>query len=88
MTHDQPVSLKVVQSVAERDGVPVEELEPPLHNAIDTDALDSLFRATTPEKIPSMVEFSYNGYTIRIDKNGAVTVIDQLSNTVPETEVV
>jgi len=66
----QSLSLKIVDKVAEREGVQPEELNPPIHYAINTDALDSLYDASDSDRSPSRVEFVYNGYTVTVDSTG------------------
>ncbi|MFC6768193.1 HalOD1 output domain-containing protein [Natrinema soli] len=44
MQPTQSLSLKIVDKVAECEGVHPEELNPPIHNAINTDALDDTLR--------------------------------------------
>ena len=82
------ISLTVVEEIAKREGVSPEELRPPLHYAIDTDALDSLFQSTDSEKVPSTVKFAYNGYMVSIDETGDVDVTDHTSVTEADKTVV
>jgi len=82
------ISLTVVEEIAKQEGVSPEELRPPLHYAIDTDALDSLFQSTDGERVPSTVEFTYNGYTVSIDETGDVNVADHTSVTEADKTVV
>ncbi|MFB6309722.1 MAG: HalOD1 output domain-containing protein [Salinirussus sp.] len=76
----EPESLteSVVKAVARREGVEESEL-PPLYDAIDTEALDRLFRASG-----GSVTFEYNGYRISVDHDGEVTFRDGNSPTVAE----
>ncbi|MFD1565034.1 HalOD1 output domain-containing protein [Haloarchaeobius amylolyticus] len=73
------ISLTVVEEIAKHEEVPPEELRPPLHSVIDTDALDSLFQSVAAERAPSTVEFAYNGYIVSIDETGDVDVTDHAS---------
>jgi len=70
----QSISLKIVDKVAEREGVQPEELNPPIHYAINTDVLDSLYEASDSGRSPSRVEFVYNGYTVTVDSTGDVAL--------------
>lgn len=70
----QSLSLKVVGKIAEREGIEPEELHPPIHDAINTDALDSLYQASDSERNPSKVEFVYSGYTVTVDSTGEVNL--------------
>mgnify|MGYP006307149903 CR=1 FL=1 len=71
------ISLTVVEEIAKHEEVPPEELRPPLHYVIDTDALDSLFQSVAGEKAPTTVEFTYNDYIVSIDETGDVDVTVQ-----------
>lgn len=73
MAEDQ-ISFAVVEKVAEHEGTSPEDLRQPLHSAIDTDALDSLFRESDQEH-PS-VEFTYKEYTIRVDGPDEIAITD------------
>lgn len=65
-TADTP-SQAVLAAVAEREGVSRLELETPLFEAIDPDALNSLFRDTRVQ-----VTFEYAGYIVTLDESGDV----------------
>lgn len=73
MTLGDAVSTRVVERVAERDGIDPIDVRPPLHEAVDADALDTLIRSADPEGTVA-VEFPYRGYRIRVDGSGAVSV--------------
>ncbi|QLK24757.1 hypothetical protein HYG81_11595 [Natrinema zhouii] len=87
MQNTQSISLKVVEKIAEREQVSPAELKPPLHYAIDTDALNSLYQSDTPERGPSKVEFTYNGYTVVVDSTGDVDIRDQVSASGPDKTI-
>ncbi|WP_235019785.1 HalOD1 output domain-containing protein [Natrialba sp. INN-245] len=74
MNREQPVSLAVVEAVAEREGIPAEKLEPPLHDAIQTDALDALFDPVDSDRLPASLEFTYNGYVVSVEGSGGVSL--------------
>lgn len=63
----------VLSAVAKQESVPPEKLEPPLYEAIDPDALDSLFRNGT-----GRVTFEYSGYLVTVDVDCTVelTAVD------------
>lgn len=62
------VSVRVVQEVADHEGVDPMDLEPPLYSAVDTDALDALFRRSDREAGGRpVVEFTYRGHAVRVD---------------------
>ncbi|MDS0477048.1 HalOD1 output domain-containing protein [Natrinema sp. 1APR25-10V2] len=70
----EAVSLSVVQQVAARENVDPVELTPPLHDVIETDALDALF--STSDGSDGELVFRYLGYTVRVDSAGGVDVVD------------
>lgn len=66
--------LAVVETVAKAAGDDPMEL-PPLYEAIDPTALDTLFTGSAPA--PKRVEFAYYGYTVAVHQDGQITVWDQ-----------
>jgi hypothetical protein len=73
--NDGSVSLSVVEAVAEAEGVAPEALTPPLYEAIDPDALERVFAATsTSARMDGQVTFSYNGYAITVQGDGSVAL--------------
>ena len=71
MVRENELVLEIADAVATRKGVDITELESPLHEAIDTEALESLF--STPG-VDASVTFEYCGYTVRVDGDGEVCV--------------
>ena len=72
-----PPSTRIVEAVAEREGVDPRQLEPPLFNVVNPDALDALFvrPADSGEvRTTGLVRFEYLGYTVRLREDGAITV--------------
>ena len=61
-------SEAVVSLVANRENVDVQEMTP-LYDAIDPDALDSLFRDGAGN-----VKFEYEGYLVTVDHENGVDV--------------
>lgn len=62
------LSEVVLQKVAEREEVPPSELNPPLYDVIDPEALDSVFRGSTGH-----ISFEYHGYAVTVDCSGNVS---------------
>ena len=79
MDAGESVSVSVVRAVAAREDVQPVQLTPPLHDAVDTDALDALFRSVDPDDANSdvRVEFPYRGYTVLVENPGQVVVTDR-----------
>ncbi|ELZ01853.1 HalOD1 output domain-containing protein [Natrialba asiatica] len=77
-------SIEILQQIATAEGVDPTELEPPLYSVIDPDALDTLVQSmadgtttgfgTQTEATRSKIEFTYSGYTVRVDETGRVDV--------------
>ncbi|QLK25269.1 hypothetical protein HYG81_14380 [Natrinema zhouii] len=78
----QSVSFDVITAVAEREGVDPVNLEPPeyeaLYNAINPEALDSLFetRENGKQRTTGRVEFPFCGYQVTVTSDGEVEVAD------------
>ena len=70
-----PPSIRVVEAVAEREGIDPLEASPPLHDAIDPTALDALFAPTrSGRRTDGSVSFTYLGHEVRVDGDGRVAV--------------
>jgi hypothetical protein len=67
-------SLRVVEVVADAEGIDPTELEPPLYESIDPTALDDLFDASTDPIAArdACLRFDYCGYDVTVRSNGAV----------------
>lgn len=65
-------TVELVSTVVDRDAMDL----PPIHNRVDTDALEALFRPTpgSPRRTRGFVEFSYVGCQVRIHADGEVVV--------------
>lgn len=76
-TEAASISTAVVTAVAERNGVEPTELEHPLYDVVDPEALDSLFaRGGTATGSTRYVVFSYEGCEVRVTGEGDVHVSD------------
>lgn len=73
--HVDDVICKIVDQVAEAEGVDPVELTPPLFEIIDVDALSRLFDPTpTTGQMGGRVTFSYKGYEITVQDDDVVEV--------------
>ena len=69
-----PPSRKVIAEVARRTDVAPIDL-PPLHDAVNPDALDALFRPTpTGSRVDGTVSFEYSGYDVTVHADGYVDI--------------
>ena len=74
-TWDESVSRAVVEAIAEADGVEPQELTPPLYEAINTDALERLFAATsTAGRADGEVVFAYGAYEVSVEGGEKITI--------------
>lgn len=73
----ESITETVIMTVAEAEGVGPLEI-PPLEEAIDADALESLFSDTRGAEGDRdvRVEFSYCGYDIAIESGRGVEILD------------
>lgn len=73
----ESVSGKVLGTVAARKNTEPTELQPPLYEVIDPDALDALFspKGDGGVRTGGEVQFTYCGYEIRVTSNGDVRAI-------------
>ena len=69
-------SHSIVTQIATIEDVPPTDLEPPLHDVIDPDALDRLldsnYRHASDESVS--VEFTYRGHSVYVDATGTVDI--------------
>ncbi len=71
-------STAVVNAIANHEDASADEIGPRLYDAIDPDALDSLFRARVDgqDRDGGKAVFSYRGYEITYESDGVVHVAD------------
>jgi hypothetical protein len=65
-----PISIEVIEAVAEATDQQPTRMDPPLHEVVDTDALESLL--ASDEAVS--VTFAYDGHAVTVDGRGSVTV--------------
>lgn len=72
-------SVEIVREIANREGVDPCDLETPLYDVLDPEALDSLVAhaGSDRENANPNVEFSYLGYRVTIQSPGSVHVADE-----------
>lgn len=71
-----PPSTAVIEAIADHEGQDPLDLELPLYEAIDTDALDAIIGADVAghRRSDIAVEFSYNGCRVHVSNDGSVEV--------------
>ena len=72
----EPLSQAVVETVARAEGADALDLEVPLYDAIDPDALDALFQSGHAS-VDGYVEFVYYGYEVTVTADGNVSIDDR-----------
>lgn len=70
------VIQNIVCEIADREGVAIDDLGPPIYEVIDPEALESLITGTQSRQDSPypVVEFEYLGYTVTTDGTGKVTI--------------
>lgn len=68
------LSEAVVRAVADAEGVDPIDLDTPLYEAIDPDALDRLFESQKGRPTGRLT-FSYRGYDVCVTADGQLTLI-------------
>lgn len=68
----ESVCERIVYEIADREGVDPQEISVPLYDAVNPDAVDSLFRGS-----PGRLTFTYMGYIVTVTHRHEVTVIDR-----------
>lgn len=71
-----PPSNRIVTQIASAEGLSPTDLEPPLHDIVDPDALDRLIESNSRRSSDAelSLEFTYRGHTVHVDATGAVDV--------------
>ena len=67
--NESPTIERILDRVAEREGVDPHRLDPPLFDAVDPEALERVFRNTV-----GSVTFRFHGYTVEVGHDGTVSV--------------
>jgi len=82
------ITEQVLQAVADEEGTSPMELDAPLYDVIDPDALEALF---ADDRTPESVQFSYLGYRVTIDGDRQIDVTgdgrDALEDSASDTTV-
>ncbi len=68
---EDPIS-KIVDAVAEAEGVEPVTLEPPLAGVVDPDAVETLIEDPTASDLE--IQFAYRGHDVVVDESGRVQV--------------
>lgn len=82
------LSEAIVTEIAAREGIDPVELDVPLYEVVDVDALERLLESgkDSPSEAPITVEFTYAGYDVTVDDGGTVVLEEQvLADAVDET---
>lgn len=64
------LSTDVITAIADEEGVDPMDLEPPLYEVVDLDALEMLFDRDADGRFV----FSYNGYDVTVTSGGEVSI--------------
>lgn len=70
----ESVNVRIVERVADREGVSPDELDRPLYDVVDPDALATLVADAAGQGL--RVSFTYIGYDVTVTDDGDVDVVD------------
>ena len=70
-----PLSMVVIEAIADREGVDPVDLDTPLYDAIDLDALDAL-SADVAGTSALEISFQYEGYDVTVTGDREVRISD------------
>ncbi|MFB6309338.1 MAG: HalOD1 output domain-containing protein [Haloarculaceae archaeon] len=69
------ISRKVVEAVARKEGVSPVEVNPPLYEVVDPDALDQFFEdSAIAGRMEGTVAFTYDGYEVSVHGDDDISV--------------
>ncbi|MDJ1432257.1 HalOD1 output domain-containing protein [Halostagnicola sp. A-GB9-2] len=69
------VSVQIANEVAAHEGIDPVDVSPPLHNVVNTSALDALFDPTIAgHQRTGRVTFAYRGHTVVIENNEGIEI--------------
>lgn len=74
MHNGGPVGVEIAEEVASREGVDPTDLEPPLYDVVDLEALDAFLQSSRAGE--TTVKFRYAQYRIVVDNAGSVRVTE------------
>ena len=74
-------SYRVVEAVAQKEGISPSEVSPPLYSVVDPEALDALVQPETDSDTDRIeIRFTYLGYVIRVQNGSEVSISIQEQN--------
>lgn len=73
----EAITYQIVRKVADSKKIDPKEVTPPLHFAIDVEALERLFASTKDGPRSGQVTFEYNDRTVQVSADGETTVVIQ-----------
>jgi hypothetical protein len=73
-TSARSVSARVIEAIAEHERLDPLDVDPPLAEVIDTDALDAIIGGAAPGLADITVQFSHNGCRVHVSSDGTIEV--------------
>ena len=67
--------IAIVEQIADQEGVPASQIQPPLYETIDTEALESLLSDIDGSSVE--VQFEYSGYRIHASSDGTHEITER-----------
>lgn len=73
---NEPASSTVIRAIADYHGIDPIDLDQPLYDAIDPEALDALVNNATRNPAPSefSIQFTYYGCMVDVSNDGSVEI--------------
>lgn len=68
-----PLSMEVIDAIAEQEGIDPIDLETPIYEVIDLDAVDALTTGDTSTN-DIEVSFTYEGYEVTVDNDRDIRI--------------
>jgi len=68
------LSVAVIQALAEARGVGIDEIEQPLYDVVDPDALDRLFTDRGRADVMGRVVFEFDAHEVTVHSDGDILV--------------
>lgn len=72
---DEPLDVAITYAIAALEGIDPEDVEPPLHDVVDPEALERLITSATGD---ARARFSVGGYDVTVANGGREVVVDAI----------
>lgn len=70
---DEPLDVAIAYAIGVVEGVDPQDVEPPLHDAVDPEALERIFESATGD---TRARFVVGAYDVTVEDGGDAVVVD------------